>query len=394
MKKFRLAKSLKRCAAVLTAAVFVAVLAPFVHAAYKDGYVDSVGNIGADLSGNGDVAIGLNNLFIYMMNQSLPVGSIYVTQSISSVGGMVDQFGGTWEVWGEGRAPAGVNSAPGVHTDVLGGSGGNAAIPLYSAVYPASAPDQKGGAMNDTTLSSANIVPIPPASSILSVTGGLTLTRGKLERITPGSFSYDTYSGATVTRPSNLDNPGQQGNTSSFTITGNTGIYQIWGSQTISNGGLICNWPNHTHHLSYSAGFAGGNSRRNGDGSTFSALVGTTGNTNAAVPTDSVGGASPFSVDTPFNLAWWSPTYTAPNISYTAPKLDDSLLACYTPQYFKESASEPQEQDKLYLPAEDNLTLTLDTDPATATWTNETIQPYVTVYMYKRTGLAVLDPLA
>lgn len=370
MKKFAGKRIFSRwCAAAVVVLIALMALMPSAYAAYPD-YVNGAGISG--LNGNTNAKNDMDSLFIYMMNQAMPIGYIYITQdpTLNTAAAMAIKYGGTWQVWGQGRAPAGVNN-----DNVAGVLGGP-----NNGTYPANPANvnQKGGYLNDATPSNATITPVSPATSILSATGNVILTRGSLTKSTNGRFVWN-------------NNNNSNGNPS--TMAGSqTGYYTVSGSQTFTSTGLICQWPNHTHGAE-KPGFGTGQ-RQPGDGSGRNFFYSTAPNDNRSFTSTSVGGGTTFSVGTVFNLAWWTAYFNPPSINYTDPTIN------YTPQQFSHASATAVDDGagfgawgKNRLPVS-ALTLALNSGSGRASWTNETIQPYETVYMYRRTGLANIKPLS
>jgi hypothetical protein len=77
-------------------------------------------------------------LFIHLMNQMYPVGSIYMTTEFETPGEMSAHFGGTWERWAQGRVPVGVDpNDPAFALGIMGGSLGG---PVTTAIGPVNVP--------------------------------------------------------------------------------------------------------------------------------------------------------------------------------------------------------------------------------------------------------------
>lgn len=326
MKKLLTTKKGKRYAIAAVTALLIAVLlgAPVISAKYAD-----ASGLGVNVGLIDNPLIDVDNLFIYMMNKSLPAGSIYITQNpdLSTVPQMNAHFGGTWEVWGTGRAPAGVN------TDYPGGNDGNGPVLTDSTI------DAKGGTMNVPGKSA----PISPLNLSLSGTG-LSLTPGNVTA-TPGNVGWN----------------------------GNA-VVSVSGSGDLTSDPITAIVLNHTHTYTIPftnrtwtfAGSATANVMNQANGTTYS------GTTNPN------GTGTTFTISTPFDITRWMPSVSLPTPSYTAP------TAKYTTQYFAQTGTH-----SLGIA---NFTPTGGS--GTVTWTDQTIQPYMTVYMYRRVTIANIAPLA
>ena len=335
MKKFLATKKSKWLVAAAAVLLLAVLLAPVISAKYAD---SSSVNVNVGLTGN--PLTDVDNLFIYMMNESLPVGSIYITQSaaLSTVPQMNAHFGGTWEVWGTGRAPAGVNA-----TDAGGAVGDTGAV-LQHTTH-----DQKGGTMN-VSGKSATISPLNLSLKGTTANPGLTLSAGNVTA-TAGSAGWN--GNATVNRS---------------------------GSANVTSSSYTAPLFSHTHTWSWSAPYSWVSPQWGGSGSNYAFLN----NSNSTVThyTSYHGSATTFTVSVPLNLASWTATVSLPTPSYVAP------TAKYTQQNFSATGN-------LRLPINngDGSPYFGVTGSGTVTWTDQTIQPYETVYMYRRLTLANLNPL-
>jgi len=333
MKKLT-AKKVRHWAATATAlTVLAALLLTFGYALPYVGTTAATGNTNAGLIGPAKTDV--DNLFIYMMNQALPVGSIYMTQGISSAADMNNKYGGTWVAWGTGRAPAGVNPG-GSFNNVLGSN-----TPNHQGTYRAQAPDEIGGFMNDVTPQTISFTPT------LTLSGsGLSLSLG----------------GMTL-------------NTPNITWSGSVGVNNPSGNITGVSTAITVPLLNHTHPFTINLPSNG--SFPSGDGSNVSAQVAGTASTytlNVNNTGTNTSVAVPFSI----NLANWTASFSGlpPGINFVAPTIS------YTEQRF--AASGTRQLDSSYF--------TASASTANIAYTNETVQPYVVVYMYKRTALANLNP--
>jgi len=409
MKKTVQVKNLKLCLTVIVALVLLALLVPFAYARYVEVYLDNAASagtaIGTDLSGNAAVKTDIDNLFIHMMNEALPVGSIYMTQLFSTTLEMKEHFGGDWDFWGTGRAPAGVNVDS--LTNVLGAA-------AYSATYPAAAAGDFGGEMNDPSATfDAVIQPHSTTTTIINTDGYLTLTKGSITRATTTGNAGSLFYAAPNTNSTGVINTTTSGgSTAEFTTTLSNYI-SISGRETFTNGWYTCSWPSHGHTLntttlSFNQGTGeAGNATAVPHFNDGSATTWTTTST-------AIGGGTGFGFRTTFTLDWWTPTFTAPIITYTAPSIADAAASGYNtatggssatgylPQYWDARKGLADETERLGLPVNyptgtPILTAKIDTDTVTglpkalAYWRgDETVQPYVVVYMFKRTALADL----
>jgi len=315
----------------LTTAVALALLVVFVPLAYAINYLGTGAATGN--TENGLVSVpytDVDNLFIYMMNQAMPVGTIYMTQGITTAAAMGTKYGGTWVAWGIGRTTAGVNPTGGT-TNVLGAT-------AYQATYPAQTHDAIGGTMNLST----NY----PFAPTLTVGGaGLTINQGTMSS-TPGGYTW----------------------------TATPAINQ-WTGTVPGNSGAMAT-PNILHYHTITApdiNFAYVYHGENSFNALNTTMWGVT--TSNPLPAQT---AQNFSTTATLNMANYTlNTSGFPlTIYYTGP------AHRYVPQYFTDSGG--------YTLAGNRFTATYSS--ASITVTDETVQPYVVVYMYKRLTLANLNP--
>jgi hypothetical protein len=78
-------------------------------------------------------AQGNTDMWAYIRDLVYPVGSIYMSATLSTKEAVEDLLGGTWEAWGAGRVPVGVGTADG-KTFAIGETGGqkDAIIPSHN----------------------------------------------------------------------------------------------------------------------------------------------------------------------------------------------------------------------------------------------------------------------
>jgi len=319
MKKIFARKNVKWLAVVSVAfALTAALLTPFAYSFYIErSSVQASLNTGL---GNPSAArTDVDNMFIYMMNRSLPVGSIYVTE-ISDVTVIEAKFGGTWEPWGEGRAPV--------------GEGGSLAGP-------------KGG-----TMPTAKTAAVPLD---LSVTGSVTLDGG-----TAISYSDNlTLSGTGVTLSGYKD-------FSSIPIP--------W---------LAKYMPSHTHPATMTATYKSQNPGTSSSPNTVATVGNGTGSlqhpSGWSLTLGNRGSTSlpDFSVNTRLSA---NATADGGN------QVSASVSVWPTINYTVDPVHVPQKVTSAAIAA-----LGAADVNSTLSYTDDTIQPYVTVYMYRRTAL---EPLA
>jgi len=306
-------------------AVSLALTAPFAYAKYL-GTTSADGNTGNGLIGPAKTDV--DNLFIYMMNQALPIGSIFMSPAPFDVAG---HFGGTWEAWGTGRAPAGVNVTGA--TGVLGDSNWS---------YSASGPDNIGG--NGNTTRSFTL----PSTSVVLGGAGLTLTPGGISQTSASSVTWN--GGIGVTGPSGT-------------------IYPTSSMMTVPliphNHGVALTRP-------YAVSFPTGNQAF----TTYYPSTGANNITSSGPSVGTVASGTQFSLSFPINLANWTAEPRMPVIDYRPP------VHSYTPQYFSATGN-------LTLPSS-YFSIEYSAGPEII-FDDETMQPYILVYMYKRTGLAKLS---
>lgn len=339
MKKVFARKNAKWLATAAAAALFLSVFVPVSMGLMNSDPILDVG------LGNSVARTDTDNLFIYMMNRSLPVGSIYMTDdpALSTVPLMNAHFGGTWEVWGEGRVPVGVD---GIKDS------------------PFEFNNQTGGKLNATTGAAA----VPLVSPAWSIKGGISITKGSLTRTDSGGVTFSSTA------------PVVTGSGSGVTYQ-NTGV-------TLTNANL----PSHTHEnklwITYNSLKDGNNSiftdssRRRAQSGADPGSAGDGGyryrDTRAGYTNDlcsywsldikapSPNGAAFTVAVTSFNFASYSATFSVPNRNYTPPE----------PSY---TGHEIQSQS-----------YSVTSGGATVSFKDETEQPYQTVYMYRRATLADL----
>jgi len=300
--------------------IFISRAAPFA------GYVSRVSGANANLSGAARTDV--DNLFVYMMNKSLPVGSIYITTEYATVGEMNDNFGGTWVRWGEGRVPVGVDPND-VRFDTPGKTGGFTSVPGSASM---------GAAVN------------LPVSGTIELTDGAAYFTGTATLI-PGTVK----------------------------LNGSTTVYSDY-FETSAGVGLTSDYlPSHSHadadvtksqHKGWgSAGAINCGSQNTYDpGQDYNTTV-----VPGTVTFKSIGGSAPFSVGYPIDLSdttKFGANLNLPN-SYSVPTID----------YMDQEV----DWDSSNTDAVASVSGTLD-------WTDQTVQPYVTVYMYKRETLPLLEP--
>lgn len=333
MKNYITTKSIRRVVAVITLSILALLVLQISYVGAK--YIEKPAASGANNGLNAAAGTDVDNLFLHVMNESLPVGSIYMTTDITSVADMVAQFGGAWVAWGQGRVPVGIN----VDGDPDG-------LPVGGLAIGGSL---TGGSVNST-------VPLN-----MNVTGTLNLTDGGVEWDGP---AVPTTTG--VTAP-----------------TG--GTLSLAGSGKITSLGNMlpeaC-LPKHRHEAQMWATWNHPD-KTNGCGGNGIFKIpdpGTAGTT--ATDWSATWGYTPttqtaFTVDVNVNLAtdFSAPTYsTSPTAKITAyPTIN------YTKQVVEWQQT-----------AGDGKTKLAANGSGTLVFTDDTLQPYITCYMYKRTALATL----
>ena len=158
MKKYVKSKNIQRIAA--TAIVLLLALAPYASARDAQ-YIKNVANVNTSISEVTNTEA--DNLFIQLMNEMYPVGSVYMTTDIATAGDMTDQFGGVWAPWGQGSVPVGAGG-----DFAQGATGGS-----------------KGGTQSTTVT----------MNDLAIDADGITITPGN---VTPGAGGGVTYDGGSV----------------------------------------------------------------------------------------------------------------------------------------------------------------------------------------------------
>jgi len=323
MKKYVTNKNIKRSIIIITALTVAALMIPYAGA--FGGFAGQVPGVVTGL-GNSTAFTDVDNLFIYMLNESLPVGSIYMTMDIDTAGGMEAQFGGSWEVWGQGRVPVGADLSD---LDFLPGMEGGS-LPSAASTYSID-------------------------SLTLTQTGNVSITPGSLERINDGSalFVGDVEAGLLGTQDFISNNILLD----SGHIPLHTHDYTIW--QAHNNRGAGSGGSNHTiadprSGTAVNLGASSGNwsitvrdNRLNKDGSSIGPLV-------------------HFNVEATFDLSRYAAPFANPGFTYVPPEVE----------YVAHTI--------------DNENLTAS-GTGTVSFADDTVQPYMTVFMYKRTALAELN---
>lgn len=336
MEKNKGVPSIRRYAATATMLAVVLILMLINGIAkYADDVADLVDEPRTDL----------DNLFIYMMNESLPVGSIYMSTDIryamasdapSGAKSMESVFGGEWEAWGQGRVPVGVN------------------VDGTSNVVAESNPDRPGGSL-----------PIPRSLSL-----PLNFAR------TDGTIA--------------LDNGVPVNYTETGTTLTSTGV-TLSGSQTFASDNVTLsssNLPQHSHTASLSLTYK----QHNNGGQCLSDdryhinINGSSTNKPKgwSLSISYAGQASPssFSLGTIISTAAGTTNRVTITGTPTMPKVSYSLnnpAAIHTKQE---------------ITAASIASLGATGINSTIYYSDNTIQPYQTCYMYKRKTLALLAPLS
>jgi len=324
MKKYMTRKNIRRLAAVVTTLLLVlAFLGPLFNARYPE-YTDII----ADLVDKPKT--DLNNLFIYMMNESLPVGSVYMTTDpgLSTAGDMINHFGGVWVEWGQGCVPVGVDPGdPDFHFGV------------------------NIGKLNDTTGVEYNF-----SSLDLTPDGGMSIEPGKMTYVNDGSVTFAAGNIVATLK-------GSQNFTTPTNITLGTGHI-----------------PQHTHGIT-TWGFyenADYGTARGRDvvhaGSPDYATPGPSWGAEVLNNRTNMGAVTAFAVPATFTLA---NNFKLPDAGFTKPEID------YTPTEVIYTAHEVLSESYTATSTESKVTVK-----------DSTVQPYVTCYMYVRTELALLDDWA
>jgi len=260
------------------------------------------------------------------MNKSLPVGSIYVTTDITSVTDMQNKYGGTWERWGEGRVPVGA--------DITGGD----------ARF---APGVAAGKTDETTVID------PFALGGIPVVGEVILTDGEVK--------FNDNSGV-----AQLDTEGKIELSGSETIKGDL---QLDETNTPAHNHDAFFWVQHKTHgeagtIACSGGYRYMDTGQSGNTSYSSGW-------NVTMADAGSGEAIPVVMTTALDIG--KSPYGA-TLTTTLGQVNNPAITKYTPQKIDATKT----------------SLSTVASNGTATWTDKTVQEYVTVYMYKRTGLALL----
>jgi len=328
MKQSANMKRIRRC--VLAAALIITLLVPAIYA-----ITDYTQTVGVAPNLTAAPLTDAENLFRHMMNQMMPVGHIFVTTDIATVEAMEVKYGGTWERWGEGRAPMGTD---GPSVEVQGG-------------------DLRGTAYTGLAISGLSLT---PAGNITLSAGGAALSNGGVSLATDGTIA--------------LTGPGET-------------FYSNY--RTLVNGHI----PTHTHDYRLTVTH---NSPNNGDwtstrnvpvadpgsGTVVTFNGGTVNRWGAQVNNAGKNPADQFRIEAPLRWNTWTGRITTnPTVSLYTPPTPN-----YTPHYFSSSGTLTATAAQLGLQADVTAT-------STANWTDQTIQPYVVVYMYKRTAIEDLVQL-
>jgi len=326
MKKYFATKNIRRIAVAISALLMIAALAFSVNAIMD---TDDILNIGLGPKNSTAARTEMDNLFLYMMNECLPIGSIYMTTdaNLDTAPKMNAHFGGTWERWGQGRVPVGAN-ADNLPNVITSGS-------------PAGTMGTNGRTATVTSLSAG-------------VTGSISLNAGYVRRT-------------------------NNTNTGSVTLSG--GSVSVTGTQALTSNTIYLRTsdiPPHTHTYNWATtwtGHPGGNGGGNRIGDLGSGNQTRTAfnqdrwqislNNNGSGTTQATTG---FTVPYTFNAANIPFTLTHPTVHYGHPEVD-------------------------YLAQAVNAVSVTASGSGTLTWNDNTVQPYATVYMYRRTGLATLSTL-
>ena len=314
MERFITVKRFRLFVAVVTALVLAAMLAPYAGAAYTE-YVGQFNH--ADI--NGVTVVQADNLFIYMMNEMYPEGSIYMSTDISDVAVIEANFGGNWEAWGQGKVPVG-----------MGGS-----LPVGSV----------GGSAN----AAVNMTGLPVTLPALTAGGLSLLDQGSVSWsgsvAWSGSYSYDAEYNKTLSVD---EMPQHNHDVSSRTIMGHS-------SRSKGNGANF--------NSDRNVGDYGGGTNY---GSTYDPATGAT-TSYAYVEVGPTGDGESFPVNTSFSLSG----------ADLGPSINGSTGSLGTPSINSGGSHQTVTDNSLTAGGS-----------GTATVTDNTVQPYITCYMYKRTALA------
>ena len=326
MKKIRGTKPVRLAAVLMTLVLLVTLALPYAAAMYAERIAHIAGNL------TGQAHTDLDNLFIHMMNESLPVGSIYMTTKITTAKDMMDRYGGKWVAWGQGRVPLGVDEDD----------------PDFAT------PEKTGGNLFHSRSATIPLGGLTVNGSIgLTADGDIAIKGGGIG-LTAGSASVEgsqQYSGSTsldmTMMPSHTHghtmwhttNTHYAGNGATNTSKGfshgnDTGSQTAWYSDPAQTG-YRTNW------------WVQINSRANQTGSAFSVY---------------------YQVDIT-DITKFTFSYPTPTAKYNLPTYTHNRQTV------------------------NNIDLkTVSTGSASADYTDKTIQPYITCYMYKRLELAKLTP--
>lgn len=312
-------------------------------------YVSDTDQIDTGINGISDN--DLEKLFRHFMNERYPVGSIYMTAdpNCNTTQAMTDRFGGTWVAWGQKKVPVGVNPAGADHDAAsIQVDGTGVAITNWGQTGGRT----PGGGANNATVAVAG-----------TITGAIGLTGGGAawNAITPPQVSF---SGGSITLSKNANHPGGTGGTTypSNDTTPAAGAKSLTAANFVSHNHTVtvsywqgnlnhrsCGSPNCPQNQSDYPGATSGTSQ------TLNLTSTGTGSSFTAYPTRTL------STALPSNLIY----YNAPTISVTNPGWS----------YADQTASNA------------NLTFSYS---GNTTITDNTLQPYVLCYMFKRTGLEPL----
>lgn len=270
MERFLTAKNFRRCAAALAVLIALAVsLTPCAGAVYNE----KVANIDIDANISVITATQADNLMIHLMNVMYPIGSIYMTTTITTPGDMGTNFGGAWIRWGQGRVPVGVDPNQADPAFLLGGFGGDFGGPSTPAIGPFT-----------------NIATSNPS-----------ISTGKADLNADGSATHNGDAKVVLS-------------TETYTITGS-------GTATAAN------LPTHSHSANIQWNTGGGDNSIDSananfaSGYTAASFTGSTSNTNGGSDSHT------FNVTTKFTLGSCSISFTSfPGFSYSPP------IRTYTPQ--------------------------------------------------------------
>jgi len=80
-------------------------------------------------------ASGMNNAFATLFNMMYPVGSIYMSATLSNASAVNNALPGTWQAWGAGRVPVGVDTSQ-TEFNSVGKTGGEKTHKLTVAEMP------------------------------------------------------------------------------------------------------------------------------------------------------------------------------------------------------------------------------------------------------------------